>query len=279
MKLGDGSRKKGKHSRRATKADKVQRYPWETTEPPGGSAKFGALEVPDFKVDARPSVQAVHLFVDVQEIVMLRGRVAQAGVPTDLMGVPEEEIIRAITEAVGAKPNPCDSTDLKASEAFFLSAFAQIDFWMRRDVESGKAEGASLYGLMLGRCIEWWRWRRQGHDLGAVQQASFSSGRDKELGAEAATQSKDRRWREIAEIVGKLGDAPRFEVGKRAGQVHFHAWAREVLKEARIDSALAHRDGNHAKAGILNEIAGQTEKTVISAIKFAIQSGETGKTK
>jgi len=266
-------------SRRATKADKGQRYPWEATEPLWTKVMLGALDLPAFKVDARPSVQSVHLFVDVQEFMMLRARVAQAGVPTDLTGIREEEIIRAVTEAVGAKPSLSDETDFKASEAWVLVVFAQIDFWMRRAIESGAAEDASRYGIMLGRCIELWRWLRQGHNLGAVLQASFSSGRDKELGAVAATQSKDRRWREIAEIVGKLGDAPRFKVGKRAGQVHFHAWAREVLKEARIDSALAHRDGNHDKAGILSEIARQTEKTVISAIKFAIQSDKIGKTK
>ncbi len=163
------------------------------------------------------------------------------------------------------------------AEAWFLTNFAL--FYSRQNASHADIEERLRWAHALGRLLEWRRWRREGHDLGAVQQARFSSGRDKKEGSKAVRQSKDRRRREIAEIVGKLGDAPRFKTGKKAGEVNFSEWAREVLKEARIDSALAHKDGDHGKAGILNEIAGQTEKTVISAIKFAIQCGEIGKTK
>ena len=162
-------------------------------------------------------------------------------------------------------------------DAWFLTNFAY--FYSRQNASYADIAERLRWAHALGRLLEWWRWRREGHDLGAVQQARFSSGRDKKEGSKAVTQSKDRRRREIAEIVGKLGDAPRFKTGKKAGEVNFSEWAREVLKEARIDSALAHQKENHAKAEILNEIAGQTKKSVIGAIKLAIKNGEIGKTK
>jgi len=144
------------------------------------------------------------------------------------------------------------------AEAWFLTNFAY--FYSRQNASYADIDERLKWAHALGRLLEWWRWRREGHDLGAVQQARFSSGRDKKEGAKAVRQSKDRRRREIAEIVGKLGDAPRFKTGKKAGEVNFSEWAREVLKEARIGSALAHQKENHAKAEILNEIAGQTKK-------------------
>jgi len=177
------------------------------------------------------------------------------------------------------KDDPASSRnfDERDAEAWFLTNFAL--FYSRQNASHADIEERLRWAHALGRLLEWRRWRSEGHDLRAVQQARFSSGRDKKEGSKAVTQFKDRRRREIVEIVGKLGDAPRFKTGKKAGEVNFSEWAREVLKEARIDSALAHKDGDHVKAGILNEIAGQTEKTVISAIKFAIQCGEIGKTK
>ena len=202
-------------------------------------------------------------------------------------GFPESEIItlserEAIAERfVGAAPNnqDPDPKDWEASLAWVLVHFSLAEFQRHtgfREKDLGRVWTA---GVRMGRLAEWWVFRGDGHDLGAVQQASFSSGRKKQAGAEAVIQAKDQRRQAVAEIVGKLGDAPRFNAGKKADEVNFSAWARKVLKEARIGAALAHKDGDHAKAGILNEIAGQTEKTVIYAIKSAIQGGEIGKTK
>ena len=224
MKLGDGSRKKTKRSRRATKADKGQRYPWEATEPLWTKVMLGALDLPAFMVnDASPITQAVHLFVDVQEIGMLRARVAQAGVPADLRGVPEEEIILAITEAVGAKPNMGDPTDLTASEAWVLVVFAQIDFWRRHAVESGAAEDASLYGMMLGRCIEWWRWRCRGHDRRAAGKGRSEAHLPKAREKRASNQEFDADWHEEAkqmarELHAKNPKRSRWDIAKELAQ-------------------------------------------------------------
>ena len=230
MKLGDGSRKKGKRSRRATKADNAQRYPWEATEPFWTNVKRGALDLPAFKVDARPSVQSVHLFVDVQEFMMLRARVAQAGVPTDLAGIPEDEIIRAITEAVGAKPDLSDETDLKASEAWVLVVFARIDFWMRRAIESGAAEDASRWGIMLGRCIELWRWLRLGHAAEAV------SKQKQNVALPNARQQANRDRQFIAENWHDEAKAIADRIRERRPHLSKTALARLVLKELQAEN-------------------------------------------
>ncbi len=122
----------------------------------------------------------------------------------------------------------------------------------------------------------WELWDRlKSPDPGAVQQANFSSERDKQKGGEAVRASKDRRRQAIVGIVEKLGDAPRF----KDGGVNFFEWARMILREVRINSALMHGKGRHSEARILSEIAGQTEKTVVSAIKTALKEGRIGKTK
>jgi hypothetical protein len=157
--------------------------------------KLGALDLPAFMVDdASPSAQAVHLFVDVQEFLMLKERVAQAGVPADLMGVPEEEVIRTITKAVGTEPSLRDSTDLKASEAWVLVVVAYLDFWMRRAIEAGITEDAARYGIMLGRCIEFWRWRRQGHDRRAAGKMNSEKGLEKARVQRQINQNLDADW-------------------------------------------------------------------------------------
>jgi len=188
--------------------------------------KLGALDLPAFMVnDASPSEQSVHLFVDVQEIVMLRARVAQAGVPADLRGVPEEKIIRAVTEAVGAKPSMRDTTDLKASEAWVLVAFAQIDFWRRRAVESGAAEDAALYGIMLGRCIEWWRWRRLGLDRKAAGKGRSEDALPHARQARASNQEFDADWQNEArqqarELHAKNRKRSRWDIAKELAEIH-----------------------------------------------------------
>ena len=134
----------------------------------------------------------------------------KAGLPKYPARVKMAELEKIAEQYVGAAPNIKDPKKLPASYAWVLANFADAEYYRRKFMNENNFVQVWGMGVLMGRLAEWWNWRKEGHDLDAVQQASFSLGRDKKEGAKAVRQSKDRRRREIADIVGKLGDAPRF---------------------------------------------------------------------
>ncbi len=144
----------------------------------------------------------------------------EAGFPEYPETVPEP-LETLATRYTGAAPSIADAEDIPASKCWLLVHFASTHHEYLAAKDRGDVIAAMQAGFMLGRLTEFWRWRSEGHDLAAVQQASFSSGRAKQTGGEAARASKDRRRQAIVGIVEKLGDAPRFE----AGEVNFSEWA------------------------------------------------------
>lgn len=163
----------------------------------------------------------------------------------------------------------------REEEAWFFTLFAS--FYRRQTASYADMDERLSWAHALGRLLEWRRWRREGYDLAAVQQADFVAGRKKGEGPRMAQEKKKRRQRLIAEIVNRLGEPPR----KKSGRVHWGYWANAVRKEATIQAVLARKKAitlaQHKRADLLNEIAGQTGGTIISQIRAAMEEGEIRK--
>ena len=115
---------------------------------------------------------------------------------------------------------------------------------------------------------------KKGRSIESLASHALDKKRSKK-GSEANTKEANARRKEIAEIVNgfKPDEIPR----KKTGELHWGRLATKVLKEAVVQSALAHNKGAHEKANRLNIIAQQSNSTIINAINSAREKGEIPK--
>jgi hypothetical protein len=130
-----------------------------------------------------------------------------------------------------------DPRNLRASYAWVLAHFAEAEYYRQKFMSERDFIELWGTGVLMGRLVEWWLWRTEGHDRMAAGKASSERALNKARVQRAIDQEFDADWRQAAQseartLYAKNSKRSRWniaeELAPKYGKSTRHVW--NILK-------------------------------------------------
>jgi hypothetical protein len=128
----------------------------------------------------------------------------KAGFPKYPVRATMAELEKIAERYVGEAPDIKNPRNLRASYAWVLAHFAEAEYYRQKFISEKDFIELWGTGVLMGRLVEWWLWRREGHDADAVRGEGFDPKRPRLRTGRRTSRHKLRRNKNIIQRAQKL---------------------------------------------------------------------------